>query len=233
MKTFAKWPEELHSEPDQVTRIKSAQKKETTPDSIDKERQRGTFSGSGKEPYRTTLYGCTCRDFILRKKPCKHMYRLAMECGLFDGDFQEGTNKNDIKKAAIPLDQAIAEVEKLPEEMQEYIDGMLYGNIYHGEGHRIIDGSKYAQLLTCGLFVQSEADPKEYFSTLKKSDLVAAISNMDDAPVKAKKADIVNWMAEKGIRASDINPNIIAISFLPEMDLHKRKLYSYFRQKFY
>lgn len=38
---------------------------------------------SGKE-YRVTLDSCTCPDFTFRRKPCKHMYRLAIECGLLN-----------------------------------------------------------------------------------------------------------------------------------------------------
>lgn len=35
--------------------------------------------------YRTTLTQCECVDFRMRGKPCKHMYRLAMELGLLIG----------------------------------------------------------------------------------------------------------------------------------------------------
>ena len=38
-------------------------------------------SDSG-EAYATTLYSCTCPDFMYRKQPCKHMLRLALELGL-------------------------------------------------------------------------------------------------------------------------------------------------------
>lgn len=38
-------------------------------------------SDSG-ETYMTTLYSCTCPDFLYRKQPCKHMLRLALEVGL-------------------------------------------------------------------------------------------------------------------------------------------------------
>lgn len=46
------------------------------------------FKGSGGE-YSSTLTGCTCPDFsinINKRKPqaCKHMVRLAMECGILN-----------------------------------------------------------------------------------------------------------------------------------------------------
>lgn len=51
---------------------------------LDREQKIATFKGSAKEPYITTTNSCTCRDFILRRKPCKHMYKLLDEFGLFN-----------------------------------------------------------------------------------------------------------------------------------------------------
>lgn len=39
------------------------------------------ISGESGEIYNVTLYSCTCKDFTIRKVPCKHMYRLASEVG--------------------------------------------------------------------------------------------------------------------------------------------------------
>lgn len=36
-----------------------------------------TYAGSGKTPYKITLDGCTCGDWIRYRKPCKHMFALA------------------------------------------------------------------------------------------------------------------------------------------------------------
>lgn len=38
-------------------------------------------SGESGSVYDVTLYSCTCKDFSVRKTPCKHMYRLAVEVG--------------------------------------------------------------------------------------------------------------------------------------------------------
>lgn len=45
----------------------------------------GIFKGSGKDAYITHLNDCTCKDFGLghKKRPCKHIYRLAAELGLY------------------------------------------------------------------------------------------------------------------------------------------------------
>lgn len=39
------------------------------------------IQGSAEDPYQVTLTSCTCADFAITKKPCKHMYRLALDCG--------------------------------------------------------------------------------------------------------------------------------------------------------
>lgn len=82
----------IHSEPDQQKRITSAKKAENTPLTIDKNSAVGSFSGS-HGVYSTTLETCNCADFSNRNKPCKHIYRLAIECGLIDaGAFYSDRN---------------------------------------------------------------------------------------------------------------------------------------------
>jgi hypothetical protein len=51
--------------------------------SIKRDVPEGLFQGSAKKPYVTTLKACTCKDFALRQLPCKHMYRLAHELGVY------------------------------------------------------------------------------------------------------------------------------------------------------
>ena len=75
---------EIHFNPEQVKRQKSALDKKLTPLEIDRENETGKFRGSKKD-YCTTLSNCQCVDFGRRRLPCKHMYRLAMEVGAFPG----------------------------------------------------------------------------------------------------------------------------------------------------
>ena len=76
--------DDIHKHPDQIKRIQSAKSSKVAPLSIDRASQSGLFSGSGKNPYETTLTSCTCRDYFVRRLPCKHMYRLMMELDLLD-----------------------------------------------------------------------------------------------------------------------------------------------------
>jgi NAD-dependent DNA ligase len=75
--------ENIHSHEEQLGRQTRAREKKCTPIKLDMEHQTAEFLGSGKAPYFTTLESCTCRDFSLRQLPCKHMYRLAHEVGVY------------------------------------------------------------------------------------------------------------------------------------------------------
>lgn len=77
MNFFTEENRELHQEEDQLRRQKSAMKVKL--DSIDKEQQKGRV-----KKYDVYLDSCSCVDFAIRQKPCKHMYRLAQELGLFE-----------------------------------------------------------------------------------------------------------------------------------------------------
>lgn len=83
---FGPWTEHP-ADTDEEKRLASAQQSKTSPLSVDKEHETGVFYGSGKEPYQTSLASCTCNDFVKRKKPCKHIFRLAMELGIIDAAY--------------------------------------------------------------------------------------------------------------------------------------------------
>ncbi len=69
----------LHATEDQLKRQQSA--KSLQLDSIDRDARTGKI-----KTYDVSLDGCTCMDFTRRHKPCKHMYRLATELGVFPVD---------------------------------------------------------------------------------------------------------------------------------------------------
>ena len=75
----------IHQSAEQLSRQKSALKLNV--ENINKEEKTGIING-----YTVTLDECSCRDWIIRRLPCKHMYRLAHELGIFE---LKGTVKND------------------------------------------------------------------------------------------------------------------------------------------
>ena len=70
---------DIDNEPEQLKRQNSGLSSKCTPAEIDFESQTAVFKGSGKTPYTTTFTSCTCRDYFVRRLPCKHIYRLRYE----------------------------------------------------------------------------------------------------------------------------------------------------------
>jgi DNA polymerase-3 subunit epsilon len=67
----------IHYQDNQIKRIQSSYKVKVI--DINKENQCGLIND-----YSVDLQQCNCRDFTLRRKPCKHMYRLVIELGILD-----------------------------------------------------------------------------------------------------------------------------------------------------
>lgn len=70
---------DIDNEPDQIKRRESGMSSKCTPVEIDYDNRTAIFKGSGKTPYTTTESTCTCRDYFVRRLPCKHIYRLRYE----------------------------------------------------------------------------------------------------------------------------------------------------------
>ena len=78
MKGFMDWDNiNLHYCPEQRKRIIASIKVEVQ--SINKETKSGIING-----YSVNSSKCTCRDFSIKRQPCKHMYRLMSDLGSFD-----------------------------------------------------------------------------------------------------------------------------------------------------
>jgi len=69
----------MDSHPDQLRRQVSASHIKCAPVEIDYQNKTAVFAGSGKKPYEVTVNSCTCRDYFVRRLPCKHIYRLRFE----------------------------------------------------------------------------------------------------------------------------------------------------------
>ena len=86
MNFFSAENKSVHSEYEQLQRQQRAT--ELQMDSIDVENQTGKI-----KDYDVSLENCTCVDFERRGKPCKHMYRLAIELGIFSVDEEKFSEK--------------------------------------------------------------------------------------------------------------------------------------------
>ena len=74
--------DEIHNTADQIKRFEKASSLVLV--SLDKDNKSAEFSSSDGGVYKTTLDTCDCMDFNMRQMPCKHIYRLAIECGIIN-----------------------------------------------------------------------------------------------------------------------------------------------------
>lgn len=89
---YSVWSDNLENDEAQAKRMASARKSALTPIQINHTELSGIFSGKHGE-YVTTIANCQCGDFISRRKPCKHIFRLAHELNLLDlGTVQSDPN---------------------------------------------------------------------------------------------------------------------------------------------
>lgn len=235
---FGPWTEHP-ADTDEEKRFASAQQSKTSPLSVDKERETGVFYGSGKEPYQTSLASCTCNDFVKRKKPCKHIFRLAMELGIIPLDYKTGRSSGERNEAQISFEDSIALVEQLSEAAQKHIENMLY---YTSE--RVDDRQRAVtcydldvseELRTSPLIHENPYPLAEVLSDLSKPNLLIlldAICREDKPRRSAAKAKIVEWIAENVPMLANELPPCASFSFVEVFDKAQRDVYKYLRRKY-
>lgn len=232
---FCIWDLSIHDLPDQQKRISSARKAATSPESVDKDTGMGVFPSSGKAPYQTSLTSCTCVDFSKRHLPCKHMYRLAMECGKFEGVFSAGENKNVAEKRQFSLSDAISEIEKLSERNQMTVAHMIRAILYNSfDSVEEMKSRDTAQLLSCPLILcHGTVDALTILQRMRKKDIVALLEKCGCAyDPKLKKSDLALWCSENASQIQIDIPVIYLLSFNEAFDKAQRRVYSYLLRKF-
>lgn len=205
--TWADW-DSIHNLPDQQKRLSSACKAPCTPISLNPEQQTGVFSGSSGV-YQTSLTQCTCIDFSRRHKPCKHMYRLAIELGVYGDkkDLESDAFSRKIPRAElreITID-FVSRIENCPEAAQKELQFILLEFLYrkHNDPFYYKDGAIVKPLIEIGLLDCSSLDRSEcyayFIKKMKKKEMLSAIQSQGDAlPADCKlKRDIALWMIAK------------------------------------
>lgn len=172
-----------HEEPDQQKRISSAKKSACTPTYIDMISQSGNFKGSSGN-HTTSLEKCSCVDFLRRRKPCKHMYRLAMELDIFQESFD-----SDLSAVVDPvgkresLEQTIKLVETLTENQQLLLLELLRG---YTKKNPIICASKSDDLnvlIDSGILYRVYC-PEVILPCYKKTELITIATSFELKPEK-------------------------------------------------
>lgn len=87
IKKWYKWEESVHYSEKQAERLSRAVNDDLKIKYINQKHGCGFIIGTKGEQYNVFLDHCSCPDYKRRQKPCKHMYRLALEIGIIDGPY--------------------------------------------------------------------------------------------------------------------------------------------------
>lgn len=230
--------DEIHAEPDQKKRLTSAKKAECTPVSVDKKHSTGVFSGT-HGVYHTSLDNCTCVDFSRRTKPCKHMYRLAIELGVCAD--QEGV-KNDPFSRKMPMAELkqltidlVGRIENCSENEQLELKNILLECLYQKKDSLFFEDSSNIEHLLCSGVLDGTPCYAHFMLRLTKKDMLTVIESQgDELPADCKlKADIAEWMIS---HANKYGPLLFkhCMEVKPSQDLLRVGLsvYKYLHRKF-
>ncbi|MDE7425209.1 MAG: SWIM zinc finger domain-containing protein [Lachnospiraceae bacterium] len=220
------WETSLHNEEEQIKRQKSATSSKCTPKKLDD--NVGVFKGSSKD-YITTLTDCQCRDYALRRFPCKHMYRLAHELGVFVLNSTVSSNENI--SSELRMDDILPTLESLDKETLLFFAYQCY---HLGNDNKngpltikIDDWDLFQKLLDNKLLVGGK-DYKASLSHLKVAELKELCKASPTKDIPKKKPDLVEYVLNN-YDVTDVNFSKIYATFelSPEIkhmafSLHKR-----------
>lgn len=226
---FSKW-EGVHGTPDQEKRLKSAKASACTPLSISVEEPSGVFSGS-HGTYQTTLETCTCVDFIRRKLPCKHIYRLAIELGVLSE-----TADSDVRKVKRPtpagyvLRDAVAILEQLPAESLTSLKNVMY-LIFYQKKREIVGvllDDALAAVIDAGVLVVCDdlLTALEAFGRNEIRDRLIC-SGVSDFKKSAKHSDLAKWICDNVPDAVALFSDVGAVRISDDFLRASRKIYTY------
>lgn len=226
---FGKWDSTIHNDSEQLKRIATAKKADTTPTAVNRENNTAEFKGSGKNPYITTLDSCTCGDFFRRKLPCKHIYRLALE--LEGSEVEEGVNKNELTYVELPCD-----IFALPAESQEMLYNMCVGNIYHDKRVFFFERNEFSELLFYKGFCVQDVPTAEFMSEFPVAEIKVILFSLgiEGLPKRtSKKTTFVAWIDEhfESIAAL-VNERCIFLEFGEHFEKLKHTIHRRYTKKF-
>ncbi len=83
-KPFYRWPESVHQEPEQKRRLRQAETENFQVEAVGKNGGKICRMKAVSDPvfYFVALGICQCPEFKETHKPCKHIYKIAIEKGI-------------------------------------------------------------------------------------------------------------------------------------------------------
>lgn len=233
---WASWGD-IHNQEGQVKRINTAKKAEYTPIDIEKNSYSGVFQGKIAR-YVTSLENCQCMDFFRNGQPCKHIYRLAMELDLIEGEYN-----SDLKKALnrplppnqLTFDEGISLINSVSDEAQQIVKDFLYNHLYQKcEVYGFIKSENVTELIEHNIFL-IDNNTTALFDPYGRNEInnMVAPYNIPGFKKNWKKELLVEWIISNHPNiANEITTESIVVTIHPQFTKIKRKVYSHLNQKF-
>lgn len=231
--SFEKW-DGVHDTPDQKKRLASAKTAACTPLSVSQTDSTGSFSGS-HGTYETTLESCTCADFVRRKLPCKHVYRLAIELGVLDGSVASDSSK--VKRPArdgLSINDAVEVIERVEEEAQRALHAVLYAMFYEkkAEAVGVIQSPEISALIEARILSPCD-DLRALLGAYRRNELRDALISAGVSGFKknASLDVLIGWICENVPEAASIFRDAIAVRLADDFLKPARKIYTYLNRR--
>lgn len=203
----------IHDDEDQKKRIDSSSSSKCLPRSIDINAGAAEFIGSKGRNYYTSLDACQCRDFFVRQKPCKHMYRLAVELGLMNIDGVKKVTETNVYR--MTPEEIKREIDKLSDSAREILLEFL--TRYHSNDLSAVESvcsmSDDIKELFCAGIINRGKNP----ARLLENETVASIQKvLKESSISGygnikKRADLIEWVLKNVDDVSALFPDRVVI----------------------
>ena len=152
------------------------------------------------------------------------MYRLAMECGLFEGDFEAGVNKNNLLPDQVSFDQAVAEIENLPDTCQRLLMDQIRLKDHVCVVERLDDHTLFS---SCSLATEIAPVYESISNSYTKKRILEIYARLNTSiPSELSKKKLIEWCLENAPEA------FFAIKLNPCFQKKQRIVYRYLKRKY-
>lgn len=236
--SFGSWNSDLHFNDEQMKRISASSS--ISIDTVKFIGEKCEIKGSSSIPYTVTLDSCSCKDFMQRKKPCKHIYFLAARLGYINNDSVEECKQlfpytpiiRSAEKQSI-IEAASVELDKLDDDAQKRLYFHLYEYIYHKKEQQIIDEENKKMYGNCEIVEILPMPFKEIVSHSSKSQIAELLKPLGKKlPSKITKNELPYWCEENAPELKDIIPRLFYLTFSEYYKPIHKKLYGILINKF-
>lgn len=155
-----KWDSSLLNDDYAKKRLISAKSKKLTPVFVNRDDCFACFQGSHGR-YETFLDSCPCGDFRRSKRPCKHIFRLALELGVLAGQYEADNSAiPPVVTEQLPLSDALDIVERLGDGAQRIILDIARSTTSNKPEKRVKISPALEEVVVSGVVEITSSSPK-------------------------------------------------------------------------